>query len=114
MNSNTPPPLHHPKKDQLVAENVIRAIVPRPDISLVTTFYRGKSNNDRTFFFPPILREEILSLQSHGGEHILVYLTTGFKTLSLRSQSIQEGQKNMVTKNSEVQKNKKSDENSYK
>ncbi len=69
------------KKDQLVAENVIRAIVPRPDISLVTTFYRGKPKNDRTFFFPPILRKEILSLQSHRGEHILLYLTTGFQTL---------------------------------
>jgi uncharacterized protein (TIGR00661 family) len=66
--------------DQLVAENVIRAMVPRPDVSLVTTFYYGKAKNDRTFFFPPILRQEVLSLQPRRGEHILIYLTTGFET----------------------------------
>ena len=60
--------------------SIIRAMVPRPDVSLVTTFYRGKSKNNRSFFFPPILREEVLSLQASKGGHILVYLTSGFES----------------------------------
>jgi uncharacterized protein (TIGR00661 family) len=67
--------------DQLITENVIRAMVPRPDVSLVTTFYQGKPQNDRTFLFPAILRSEVISLQPSEGGHILVYLTRGFETL---------------------------------
>jgi len=60
--------------------NVIRAMVPRPDISLVTTFYYGEPRNDRTLFFPPILRREVLALQPSLADHILVYLTSGFES----------------------------------
>ena len=60
--------------------SVIRAMVPRPDVSLVTTFYYGDARNDRTLFFPPILRREILELQPTSGDHILVYLTSGFES----------------------------------
>lgn len=60
--------------------SVIRAMVPRPDISLVTTFYYGEARNDRTLFFPPILRREILELQPTSADHILVYLTSGFES----------------------------------
>ena len=59
---------------------IIRAMVPRPDVSLVTTFFYGDAKNDRTFFFPPILREAVLSLQSSRGQHVLVYLTSGFES----------------------------------
>ena len=70
----------HLQSDRRMTVNIIRAMVPRPDISLVTTFYMGEPSNDRTFFFPPILRHEVLSLQPVEGEHILVYLTSGFET----------------------------------
>lgn len=60
--------------------SIIRAMVPRPDVSLVTTFYYGDAKNDRTLFFPPILRREVLSLQPSGADHILVYLTSGFES----------------------------------
>ena len=60
--------------------SVIRAMVPRPDVSLVTTFYYGDAKNDRTLFFPPILRREVLSLQPSSADHILVYLTGGFES----------------------------------
>jgi uncharacterized protein (TIGR00661 family) len=70
----------HLQNDRRMTIGIIRAMVPRPDISLVTTFYLGKSRNDRTFFFPPILRKEVLSLQPRDGEAILVYLTSGFET----------------------------------
>jgi uncharacterized protein (TIGR00661 family) len=60
--------------------SVIRAMVPRPDISLVTTFYKGKAKNDRTLFFPPIIRRRVLALQPSSADHILVYLTSGFES----------------------------------
>lgn len=68
------------RADSLVTENIIRAIVPRPDISLVTTFYYGKVKNDRTFLFPPILRRQVTSQKSCNDGHVLVYLTSGFET----------------------------------
>ena len=68
------------KNDQLLTENIIRAMVPRPDVSLVTTFYYGNVKNDRTFLFPPILRREVLDLKPASGKSILVYLTSGFES----------------------------------
>jgi uncharacterized protein (TIGR00661 family) len=68
------------KKDQLITETVIRSMVPRPDVSLVTTFYFGETKNDRTFLFPPILRNQVLDLNPTEGEHFLVYLTSGFES----------------------------------
>ena len=68
------------KKDQLITETIIRSMVPRPDVSLVTTFYFGETKNDRTFLFPPILRKQVIDLNPIEGEHILVYLTSGFES----------------------------------
>lgn len=66
--------------DAMITLAVIRAMVPRPDVSLVTTFYFGEVKNDRTFLFPPILRREVLETRPGAGEHILVYLTKSFDT----------------------------------
>jgi uncharacterized protein (TIGR00661 family) len=71
----------HLKKDRLITDQVIRTMVPRPDVSLVTTFYFGEPNNDRTFFFPPILRQQVLETEPAPGKQILVYLTSGFDSL---------------------------------
>jgi uncharacterized protein (TIGR00661 family) len=68
------------KKDQRLTRNIIRAMVPSPDVALVATFYQGAPKNERTFLFPPILREEVLALQSEAQDHILVYLTSGFES----------------------------------
>jgi uncharacterized protein (TIGR00661 family) len=68
------------KKDQLITETIIRSMVPKPDISLVTTFYFGKTTNDRTFLFPPILRKQVLDLATSEADHFLVYLTSGFES----------------------------------
>ena len=68
------------KADQLLTENIIRAMVPRPDVSLVTTFYFGETRNDRTFLFPPLLREEVMDLIPAEESHVLVYLTSGFSS----------------------------------
>jgi uncharacterized protein (TIGR00661 family) len=64
-----------------ITKNIIRAMVPRPDVSLVTAFFFGETRNDRTFLFPPILRREVLEAIPERGDHILVYLTSGFETL---------------------------------
>jgi len=69
------------KPDALVTETVIRAMVPRPDVSLVTTFYFGDLTNDRTFLFPPILRQEVLAAQPSEGDEILVYCTQAFESV---------------------------------
>jgi len=69
------------KPDALVTETVIRAMVPRPDVSLVTTFYFGELRNDRTFLFPPILRQEVLTSQPTEGDEILVYCTQAFESV---------------------------------
>jgi len=68
-------------KDALVTEAVIKAMVPKPDVSLVTTFHFGKIKNHHTYLFPPILREAVLSLTPSVKDHILVYATSGFETL---------------------------------
>lgn len=68
-------------KDRLVTETVIKAMIPSPDVSLVTTFYWGELKNDRTFLFPPILRSEVAELQPTDENHILVYLTSGYDSL---------------------------------
>lgn len=64
-----------------VAKNVIRAMVPRPDVSLVTVFAEGERTNDRTFLFPPILRREVLERRSRDETHVLVYATSAFESL---------------------------------
>lgn len=64
-----------------VTRNIIRAMIPRPDVSLVTTFFFGEVRNERTFLFPPILRREVLALQSDPGGHVLVYVTSDFASL---------------------------------
>ena len=68
------------QKERRLTISVIRALVPKPDVSLVTTFYYGEAKNNRTFFFPPILREAVLKLQPSNEGHVLVYLTSGFES----------------------------------
>jgi len=64
-----------------VTKNIIRAMVPHPDVSLVTAFSFGELRNEHTFLFPPILRGEVLAQHSQPGDHILVYVTSGFDSL---------------------------------
>ncbi len=68
------------QRDRQLAVNVIRSLVPRPDVSLVTTFYYGQPKNDRTFLFAPLLRSEVRALKPSPNNHILVYLTSGFES----------------------------------
>lgn len=78
MDYSCPPGLEN---DSLITKTIIRAMVPRPDVSLVTTFYFGTVVNQRTFLFPPILRREVREHAATRGSHVLVYATSGFETL---------------------------------
>jgi uncharacterized protein (TIGR00661 family) len=69
------------KAERRVTKTIIRAMVPRPDVCLVTTFFFGETKNDRTFLFPPIVRRDVLARQPSCGPHILVYVTSGFESL---------------------------------
>ena len=69
------------KAEAIFVENLIRAIVPRPSISLITTFYFGNVKNDRALLFPPILRRKIQKTESRAGNHILVYVTQAYDQL---------------------------------
>jgi uncharacterized protein (TIGR00661 family) len=68
------------KNDWQLALHITRAMVPKPDISLVTTFYFGAVKNQRTFLFPPLLRSHVQTLSPTKKHHILVYLTSGFES----------------------------------
>ena len=76
MRYEKPPEL---AREALMAETVIRAMVPRPDVALVTTFWFGEVKNERTFLFPPLLRREVRELDGREGDHVLVYFTQGFE-----------------------------------
>lgn len=71
----------HLRLERRVTTTIIRAMVPRPDVSLVTAFFTGPTRNDRTFVFPPIVRRGVLELQPSDGSHTLVYVTSGFESL---------------------------------
>ena len=70
------------KANALLAQNVIKAMVPKPDYSIITTFYEGKLTNNRSFLTAPLIRDEILDLQPTDGDYIIVYFTKGFKSLN--------------------------------
>jgi len=65
-------------KDARLTGLVIRMMVPRPAVSLATTFYFGKVKNNHTFLFPPILRDDVRAIAPSHGEQVLVYLSFGF------------------------------------
>ncbi len=67
--------------DALMTENIIRAMIPRPDYSIIISFYEGKLKNKRSCLTPPILRKEILDLKPNTGNEILIYLTQGYESI---------------------------------
>lgn len=76
MKYEYPPSL---KNDRHLAVGIIRAMIPKPDVSLVTTFYFGDLKNQRTFLFPPLLRKQVRDIKPKKQNHVLVYLTSGFE-----------------------------------
>ncbi|MDX1490280.1 MAG: glycosyltransferase family protein [Pseudohongiellaceae bacterium] len=69
------------KIDQWITERVIAMMVPKPDVSLATTFFFGELKNSKTFLFPPILRSEVGALMPSDKGHHLVYLTGAYQAV---------------------------------
>jgi len=78
MNYDSP---SHLKLDRWLTEQVIRAMVPKPDVALATTFLQGPVKNAYTFLFPPILRSEVGALQPSTLDYHLVYVTSEYDSL---------------------------------
>lgn len=64
------------KSAYIATRRVIRFIVPRADAYISTTFFYEKKTMKNLFLVPPILRDEIRSLKSGKGKHVLVYQTS--------------------------------------
>jgi uncharacterized protein (TIGR00661 family) len=64
---------------------IIRAMIPKPDVCLITTFVQGKPKHDRVFQFPPIVSPDVVarlsSVSSKPDAPVLVYVTCGFESL---------------------------------
>ena len=71
----------HLRLDRWVTEQIIRAVVPRPDVALATTFLQGPLKNSYTFIFPPILRSEVGALRPSTLDYHLVYVTSEYDSL---------------------------------
>jgi uncharacterized protein (TIGR00661 family) len=78
MQYEMPPSL---RQDSLITETIIRAMVPTPWVSLITTFHFSPLKNSRSFLFPPILRQSVLDLVTSESNDVLVYATSGFDSL---------------------------------
>jgi uncharacterized protein (TIGR00661 family) len=64
------------RKEAAAAKMVSRMMTPRADTYFVTSFFAPRPKNKRTFFFPPILRKEVLESAASEGETVVVYVTS--------------------------------------
>ncbi len=78
MKYECPPDLN---KEALLTETIIRAMVPKPWYSLITSFHFGELKNNHCAVVPSLLRNNVVALNASEGDHILVYVTSGFDTL---------------------------------
>ena len=76
--------IKYPKKYEsqaLAAKTVINLMIFNSKACLVTSFFKAKALNRKTFVFPPILRKEVLDLKPKPGNKILVYVTSEFNDM---------------------------------
>ena len=69
------------KKDALITQTIIRAMIPKPWYSLFTSFHYGELKNNHCAVFPPILRPKVMEISSSHRQHTLVYATSAFESL---------------------------------
>lgn len=68
------PPNH--RIDMLTAKAVCKSYILRPKRHIITSFfYPPLKHPHMTALYPPVLRKEILELESEKGDHVLVYQT---------------------------------------
>ena len=61
--------------DALTAKTIVRLIVPHADWYLITGFSEYRAKNKKSFFFPPLVRQEIIKSDSLENNYFLVYLS---------------------------------------
>jgi uncharacterized protein (TIGR00661 family) len=64
------------RTDAAATKMVVRMMVPRADVYLVTSFFDAKVKHKNTLLFPPILRQKILLAEPVAGDRVLVYVTS--------------------------------------
>jgi uncharacterized protein (TIGR00661 family) len=64
------------RRDAAAAKLVTRLMTPRASAYLVISFFSAPIRKRNTFFFPPLLRQEILDAAPSDGDHVLVYVTS--------------------------------------
>ncbi len=69
------------ENEAALTRRIIRVMIPWPSVSLITAFVDGRTTNNRSFIFPPIVRQEVQNQQPATAQHTLVYLTGGFDSL---------------------------------
>ena len=68
-------PMQH-RRDAAAAKIVTRAMVPKADAYLLTSFFAAPIKKRRTFLFPPILRDQVLRITPTEADHVLLYVTS--------------------------------------
>jgi uncharacterized protein (TIGR00661 family) len=63
------------RREAAAAKLVCRMMTPRADAYLVTSFFKPRLKNKKTFLVPPILRREILEARPTENDAVLVYVT---------------------------------------
>jgi uncharacterized protein (TIGR00661 family) len=81
------------RREAAAAKLVTRLMTPRAEAYLVISFFTPKvkeRNSDRTFLFPPILREEVLRTTPTVGDDVLVYVTSATPELAELLKSVRQ------------------------
>ena len=73
---------HGYRRDAATVKLVTRMMTPRADAYLVLSFFPAAAKRRNTFIFPPIVRQEVLSISPRSGGYALVYVTSPAKDLA--------------------------------
>ncbi|MFA6421958.1 MAG: glycosyltransferase family protein [Candidatus Buchananbacteria bacterium] len=66
------------RKELVGTKLIIKSMVWGAKKYFITTFYETPIRKRNTFLFPPIIRREVLNLESKRGDYILVYQNSSF------------------------------------
>ncbi len=70
------------RRDLATVKLVTRMMTPRANAYLVLSFFPAAVRKRNTFLFPPIVRQEVLSITPRSGDYALVYVTSPAKDLA--------------------------------
>ncbi len=70
------------RRDVATVKLVTRMMTPRADAYFVLSFFPAAVKRRNTFVFPPIVRQEVLSITPRNGDYALVYVTSPAKELA--------------------------------